>query len=414
MLIKLLLILFEIGFGLKFNIVGTISASELFLLGASVFFIKKRLFHKYPELKTITWLYLGLFASQVLSEVMVGNEIANALKGFAVTIISYLHFIFLFRYLIKDRKHILYIFIGIIACLIIFGTDIGSDTSMEEVLAGEGASFLKFYVVGFVTNGLLILSVMFRQRTVAIVSMLSGAIVLILGARSSGGIIFIMGLIPFLVLGAKRAFTRRQVMRVAVIALVAGYGVYCVYVSKVLAGNITSGNSWQLVETKNPYNPINVLRMGRGETFIGAQAFIDAPLTGHGAWTPDLGWKYHSMQAAMNDSDGDDGATDIIPAHSVLIGAGTNNGILAFLFMGAILWFFIKRGFKLVKNDETYLIIIVFCIFSLIWNGLFSATSIFRNNFPIYFAMILVSYLINNKKNDSRHTDNYSHAGITR
>ncbi|MDR1652550.1 MAG: hypothetical protein LBS01_02640 [Prevotellaceae bacterium] len=399
MLLKLFLILFQIGFGVTLNLVGTISVSEIFLVIASPFFIKPKLFVQYPLLKKISYLYIGLLAAQILSEIFVGSGIANSLKGIAVTVMSYLHFMFLFRYFIKDRKIILWIFIGVIARFAIFGTE--HEGTMDEVLSGEGAIYLKFYVVRFISSGLFIASLFIRQRQIAILSAVIGLIVVILGARSSGGMFAITGIMVYFIIANRRRFTRAQLIRTSVIGLVIGYGFFALYVSNVLNGNITSGNSWQLKRAENPYNPINTLMMGRSETFIGAMAFADAPLFGHGAWSPDPTGKYHRMQLEFVNSNTDVARmeyTDVIPAHSVIIGAGTNNGILAFVFMVAIFYFFISKGIKSVRKNDAFLYVTVAFIFALLWNGLFSPQSHFRFNMPPYFAFLLASYIINSGK----------------
>lgn len=391
---KIILFLLEIGFGVTFNIVGTISISELVLILTAFWYIKKGLFIQYPVLKTITGLYAGLLVSQVIAEYMVGNVLSNALKGFAVTIVSYLHFMFLFRYFVKDRKLIIYALIGMLAQSFIFGSPF--EGNVDEVLEGEGAAFLKFYLAPLIINIILLVSIYLRKRNISLICIFAGLLFVVLGARSSGISILLTGLIAYFIVFARGKMNRKRILIITLMATIVGYGLYAVYVNNVLSGKITAGNSLQLKQVSDPYNPINLLMMGRSETFVGWIAFMDKPLFGHGAWTPDEGWKYHMIQAKLTGSSNNNiyNVTNIIPVHSVIIGSGTQNGILAFLFMVSIFVFFIRNGIKSVHKRDPFLIIILYLIISLLWNGLFSPVSHFRLNMPQEFAFLLASGIL--------------------
>jgi hypothetical protein len=394
---KALILLFEVGFGITFNLIGTISLSELFLLFTSFLFVKKRLFSIYPELRKLAFLYIGLLSAQIISEIIVGNELNNALKGIAVTIVSFFHFIFLFRFFIQDRKYIVYALAGFIIRALLFSKEEGT---IEEVISGENAYFLKFYLVNLITNPLLILSVFaIRKKRMSLVIIFVGSLLVILGARSSGLGFILTGSIAYLVLKYK-TINRKQFIKISVIVAIVGYGLYTIYVNQVLLGKITSGNSWQITLMENPYNPMGLLMMGRTEIFVGWEAFMDEFLFGHGAWAVDRVGKYNALMFVFRNNESADINSNIIPAHSVLIGSGMYNGIFAFLFMFMILYFILKKGFIAISNKDPYLIVIISFIISILWHGLFSPTSHFRSSFPLYFAAILASYLIKNTSNE--------------
>lgn len=396
MIDKIILLLLEIGFGVTFNIVGTISISELALILTSFWYIKKGMFIQYPVLKTITGLYAGLLVSQVIAEYMVGNVLSNTLKGFAVTTVSYLHFMFLFRYFVKDRKLIIYAMLGILARSFIFGTTF--EGNVDEVLEGQGVAFLKFYLAPLIINIVLLISVFSKKKNISILCIAIGVLFVILGARSSGLSILLTGLFGYFVLFARGRFNRKKFIGTTLLVVLLGYGLYTVYVNAVLNGKITAGNSLQLKQAENPYNPINLLMMGRSEAFVGWMAFIDKPLFGHGAWAIDTGGKYRILASKLNNSIYNDGGLDIIPAHSVIIGAGMQNGILAFVFMVSIFIFFIKNGVKSINKKDPFLIIILSFIISLIWNGLFSPVSHFRLNMPLAFAFLLATSVLSERR----------------
>jgi hypothetical protein len=394
---NIFIILFEIGFGLKFEIIGVISLSELFLIFTSVFFIKQRLFRNYPELKKISLLYLGLLCAQIVSEIIVGNDLNNTFKGIAVTVVSYLHFMFLFRFIIKRRNIIVFVLIGMIIQGFAFRAEVsGGSGFFEGVIAGEGGAYLKFYFAPMIINILLVLSVFIRKKRISIIFIFAGSVLVILGARSSGLMTILTGMIAYMGITIK-SINWKRLMMPAIFVVLIGYGAYAVYVNKVLEGEITSGNSQQLTRMNNPYNPFGLLIMGRTEVFVCMEAFMDKFWTGHGAWAKDITGKYNLMIFQFRNSKIANMEKDIIPAHSVLVGAGMQNGVFAFMFMFMILYFFLKRGFMAISKNDPYVVIIVSFMVSILWHGLFSPTSGFRLLFPTYFVMLLTSYLVNKK-----------------
>jgi len=399
-----------IGQGVAFNLIGLITLSEIFLfIYFLVIIFNKKLFEtfkNYPVLKKITWLYLGLLTVQILSEIVISNTFNSALKGIAITVVSYLYFIFLFMFFIKDRQCIIYAFIGTLLCLLIFGSKLGMEGqgTVQEALSGENAKYLKFYLVQFITIPLFIISAFTtKKRRIAIAIVFVGLMLVVLGARSSGGTFALSGMISYFIL-IRNTINQKKIITTLLVVAVAGYGLYVVYVNQVLEGKIIAGNSEQILLLKNPYNPINLLFAGRTEAVVGWQAFMDKPLFGHGSWAVDKTGKYIFLLAKLKKLSNGDAHDDfgIIPSHSVLIGSGVNNGIFAFLFIFAILFFFIKTGFKAINKKDPYISIVIFYIFSLLWVGLFSATPAFKNTMPLAFAFLLASHIINNSKKQEK------------
>ena len=84
----IVILLFELGFGIKFNLIGTISISELLLLFyVPLFVLPKVKWDGTNDIKKITVAYALLLCFQILSEFMVGNDLPSALKGLAITVV---------------------------------------------------------------------------------------------------------------------------------------------------------------------------------------------------------------------------------------------------------------------------------------------------------------------------------------
>ncbi len=391
---SLLLLLFELGFGIKFHIIGEISLSELFLLAyVPLFVLPKVNWKSAKELRLLTWAYLALFVFQVISEYMVGNVLSNALRGLAITVVSYLHFMFLAYLLVRQKSLILVLVLSQIMMKLIFGTDF-EERSVEEIMEGEAAAYLKFYLAPLTILVFLFASIIFyRHRNFTLLFSALGCLFILLGARNSGGMALAAGLITYIL--EHRAFikSRKKQWLSFAIACALGYGFYVYYVNQVLSGVITSGNSRQLFLCENPYNPLELLMAGRSEMWVGWQAFMDKFWFGHGAWPYDPSGKYQRMMYAMHDEmrklplD----TNYLIPSHSVLVGCGMMNGVFAFLAMAYIVFFFLKRGvLSFVRCEKAYKLVLVYYVFNLLWTTLFSPQSHFRLSMPIAFAIIFV------------------------
>lgn len=397
---KILLFLFELGFYIKFNIVGEISISELYLIFTFPFWIRKIKWGECKELKTITTMYVVLFLAQVVSEFFVSNGLSSSMKGIAITVVSYLHFMFLFRMLREKLSLLVVMVLSQIFAAVVFGTWV-EDASSDEILAGEAATYLKFYIAPLVLNILTLISLLYPRRAVSQMFVFVGLSIVVLGARSMGGIIAVCGIIAYLM--ERNFFVRNKSLLVAssVIVLVVGYFFYVTYVNKVLAGEITSGNSKQLFRCSNPYNPIELLMAGRSEVWVGWQAFMDKPLFGHGAWALDETGKYTIMAYELHDEvfkGFKPGVRYLIPGHSVVITAGLWNGAIAFITMSAICLFFFIRGVRtLPKCDRRYILYLSASVIQLFWVALFSPQSHFRLSMPLYFASVFAIYLTYSK-----------------
>ena len=388
-----ILVLFELGFSLKFNLIGEISISELFLLFyVPTVILPKVCWKSSKDLRNITIAYIILLLFQVLSEYMVGNELTNSLKGIAITVVSYFHFIFLIYYLSRWKKLILVLLLSQIF-MRLFSEVAVEEQTIEDVIHGEAAAYLKFYISPIVILISLCLSVMLTTKKFPLLFSFLGVILVVLGARSSGGMAFVAGLVTYMISHRLVFRNKKRFIISLVILCVIAYSCYVYYVNQVLSGAITSGNNRQLFLCENPYNPLELLMAGRSEMWVGWQAFMDKFWFGHGAWPYDSTGKYQRMMYAMHDelSKFTLNTHYLIPSHSVLVGSGMMNGVFAFVTMAYILYFFIKRGvLSFIHCERKYKLVLVYYVFDLLWTAFFSPQSHFRLSMPIAFAIIFV------------------------
>lgn len=384
---------FQLGQGITFNMGGVMSVGWILALGYTCLFLFKSPLFKIKEFQYISKLYLLLILFQILAEFMAGNTFNNGIKGVAINVVSYTSFFFLLNLFIKDPKLIVWTFVGSILRIIIFGKE--SESTAEEALAGEDATFLKFYLGPIIIYFMLILSVFFQKKTFTYIFMYTGLFFIVAGARSLGLITFLIGAFIWFVRFKKKNVTV-VLKKYALIFVAIFYGLYCIYASNVMNGTITAGNNTQLTNSDNPYNPLEIIKYSRTDTWVAVNAFIDKPLWGHGSWATDPGFKYHMMIAELKKGDFNiNNVTNLIPGHSVIFGKGAYSGIFVMFLTILIIYFFVKRAFLLQNNDSVYIFILMYCMYSLIWNSLFSPVGHLRDSFPLYFAFIYVCWLNN-------------------
>lgn len=395
------LLLFELGFGVKLNFIGMISISELFLiLFVPLFILPKVRWRKANELRHLTVAYILLFVFQIISEFIVGNGISSSLKGLAITVVSYFHFMFLCFYLSRQKFLILVLIVSQIIMKLIFGADV-AEQSVEDMLQGEGATYLKFYIAPLLISIFLAVSIIFKHKSFSVIFSLLGVVLIFLGARSSGGLALLTGLVAYMLEHRIFTFNKKVLVLSTVFLCAIAYSFYAYYVSRVLAGEITSGNSWQIFLCKNPYNPLELLFVGRSETWVGWQAFMDKFWFGHGAWPYDTTGRYQRMMLAMHDELSTISRNQIsfhylIPSHSVLVGSGMMNGIFAFLAMAYIVFYFLRKGASaFVKCENKYKLVLIYNVLELFSIMLFAPQSHFRQTMPVAFAIIFVLSMSN-------------------
>lgn len=400
MWINLLILFLQLGELIEIQMVGTISAAGIFFIlwfGYNVVSGRWSAELRSRMLQKISTLYLWLFIFQFVSEILVGNDVSNAMKGLAVTVLSYMKLMCLWSIVKNDGRRITWLF----TCMVISGAISflymsDSEFVMDSLIKGSEYTIFKFKIAPLLGELLVVFSLLkFGKGNIALLSMITGALCAVLGARSTGLMIFLTGFIVFIINHMNRVITKRQIITWSLSGSLVLYCFFALYVTTVLNGTIVGGNSKdQFARVVNPYNPINILLSGRTESPASLAAISDRPFTGFGAWAEDPGFKYHSIQA---NAQGEafimrDNISTLIPAHSVVLQTGVHEGIFAMTIMICILYFFIKRGAKSINKNNIYNYLAVYCIMQLLWNGLFSPVSHFRNGFPIYFCCCLFSY----------------------
>ena len=130
----------------------------------------------------------------------------------------------------------------------------------------------------------LAVSIIYRYMYFSLLFSLLGVVLVLLGARSAGTLSLLSGLVAYMLEHRVFTYNKKTLTMSVAIVFVLGYTFYAYYVSRVLSGEITSGNSSQVFLCNNPYNPLELLMAGSAEAWVGWQAFMDRCWFGHGCW----------------------------------------------------------------------------------------------------------------------------------
>lgn len=395
---KIIFILAIIFMGVRINLVGSISLTEIFVLLYSPYMFIAFKKNKIPYLNIICILFMVLITVQILSEFVIGNSLVNALKGIASTMMAWLLFLFFLEKLCKDYSLMKWIPVAGLISLLLFGDQFGFAEAGQD-------SYFKFYlspIIGFIVCLLSLLQYPLIKRYIIIIFFIASLFIIIGGARSLGFSFLFSALMCFLYKWYK-TFNIRRILPGAICIIIAFQLFYALlYVPKVSSGEWGSDqNRMQLARIDNSKNVLLMLFSARADFYVSYLAFLDKPLWGHGAWAKDENLKYTKIQTNLFPKENippqirinrDD--ERLIPVHSVVMGMGTRNGIFAFLVFLVIFILMYYIGIKALFPESPYNIYLIFTLVESFQHLLFGPMAILKNNGSLAFATFLMLFCL--------------------
>ena len=390
MLIGLFVFLIEAGFGFY---LGPLPVSEWFLY---IFFIYK--FNDFKsifitgELKFVFKIFSLLLLAQLSVDLIHQSGYFYVLKGADSIIMSVLHMFFLYYYLRRNPKLLVYALVGAcVTTLYSAQTLMGIDsTDYSDALGGSDAPLLKFIVAPIVSYGVCIASFVTKKNKWMLIGIfLLGLLFVVAGARSFGLILLITTI--FILISMNKYISGRRLRLIFLGLLFVCYGGYVIYVNNVLNGNIVSGNNTQILELEDPYNPASLLIYGRPEVYVEAKAFAGSPLIGYSSHPLDKTGKYRSLIAKIKtESTMPVFVKDAtIPAHSIVFDMGLFYGIFALLLMSYFTFKILKSGIYCLPSTNN-IIALSFALAFILWNSFFSPVGHLKWTFPLFYVIILL------------------------
>lgn len=269
-------------------------------------------------------------------------------------------------------------------------------------IQGEEFGYWKFQVYPRIVSLVLMLYLFLCnkkmiEKSAPMFFFLVGVLGLLTGARSSSLGVLFASIFSFLLQRSKKVSLSR-VKYIVISGVLCLYGFYVLfYVPRVLDGKVDAGNSSQLVVVRNPYNPLNLIMMGRTDAIVPFIAFLDNPITGWGWMSSDPNGKYNKLfyqlreNVGLTNFDVDQNRTEknYIRGHSVIGYYICSYGIVVLLlFIYLISSFFVPFYKSLVFRDE-YMIYRLVLVSNIMWNLMFSPCSHLKFGIPCSIAILL-------------------------
>ena len=388
---KYLILLLSFFSPMIINIGGEVSPSFLFILVTIPFWYKYLDFKNDLVLKDFAPLFFIIIGVQLIWMLFTKVDLFLQVKGLLITVSGLLQFSFYYFVYRNNIGAIKWAALGTFLSSFIF-------TNVLAEIAGGEFGMWKFQIFPRLVSGSVLFYLWFCDKKwikdlSPIMLIVIGGIGLMTGARSSGLAPFSAGLFTLILLRSKniKLGKIKMYMLIGVLLL---YGAYAlIYVPNVQNGNITGGNTKQLNATENPYNPINLLIIGRTDAIVPFIAFADKPLTGWGYNTKDPNGRYHRLLAEIGNKKEKrqiyKNLSSYIPGHSVLGYYSCSYGIVVFITLVLLLYRTWKYVYMSLLVNNKYLLYRLFCFITLTWNFLFSPISHFKW-LPSTIAVVVV------------------------
>jgi O-antigen ligase len=149
-----------------------------------------------------------------------------------------------------------------------------------------------------------------------------------------------------------------------------------------------------------------VLLGGRSEVLSSVIAIKDSPLLGHGSWAKNCKYTDILMEIKrrLGYVPGAENDDCLIPAHSIILGAWVEAGVL-----GVILWLWVsfltvKTLIAVFQKSTKLATLVIFFGFLLLWDLAFSPYGAERRFITTFFVVVLITALnwIQKESNDSQ------------
>lgn len=372
---------------------GEMSVSFLFITITTPFWFKWKYLDRDRTLAKTVKLIGVLIGIQCLWAVFHSyTDAFTQLKGIMVTAYGLIQFLFYYLAASYNQGIIKWYVLGSFISSFFFFDMI----ALREAEIVEEYTLWKFQIYPRIIMAMLSIYLFFWKneiikRYIEILFIAVGLLGLATGSRSAGLPPLIAGTIVLLVKNSK-SLDLSMVRSRLVIGAIVLYALYAlIYVPNVLNGSISGGNSEQLREAKDPYNPLYLLMIGRSDAIIPFVAFFDKPFWGWGYNTKDPDNKYHRINASFkqNKFNIEHVTNNNIPGHSIWGYYSCSYGVLAFIVFILLIRIIIKKYSLFLKHPDETTLYASYLLFALFWSMLFSPMPTFKLTWTVNLAFYL-------------------------
>jgi len=375
------------------ELIGRLMLAEIIALINLPFINIKKLVKKYEGLKIVLSSLAVLLVALILSDIINKSTPSDFLRGWSVIIFSMISTIFFVNHLSKNPNAVIYYLFALFMVRMIFGE---GDLNLAQWEIDT--NYFKVRFVGFLNPAIMLIGYYLykKDRTLFsnILFMLYGVVCIIMDARSNG-LIFIISSFLLYLKTTKIKFTRARILSFSLVSIIILYMGYVFYVDQVLNNGLGGNNArTQLSLASNPYNPFELLYYGRSQIFISLEAISERPILGYGSWAKDRTGEFARFSAQLSNINYIPNDRYWIPSHSLIFTAWLYAGIVGFASVVFMLLQLFKQSIKIFAigtKNSLYPIIIVLSV-DMLWTLFFSPFGLLRTTFPVFAAIIIISY----------------------
>lgn len=379
------------------EVLGRLYLTDLLLAGLLLFLLLhsgRRLSARLP-CTAILLLVLWLLA-QVVTDLIRGSVFHDYARGWAMIGFTLLNFCSLYLLLAGKPKRLVLFAAG--AAL---GQIAGYFIAPSEYALGEpwkfgygtGVSWLLVLLAVGLAKGRR-----FGRLWPAAVLLLVALLNIFMGFRSAGGVAFLTAcyLAAQALRGTRSTATRlrpRQLFVLGAFAVLGAWGVLQLYEYSVEAG-------WLGAKARQKYEmqasgKYGMLLGGRSEILVSSLAVLESPVIGHGSWAKDCRYAslYVELKREAGYFPGEEGEQCLIPAHSHLMGAWVQAGVLGAIFWLWVLTLPVQTLARLYTTRERFTPLVALLAFLLLWDIFFSPFGGDRRFMTPFYIVLMMSYL---------------------
>lgn len=395
-----LIYMIAVGFGwaLTLELQFRTYLAEVVVLALLPFLRWQVLFAEYRALPRVLMCLALWIVAIVISDLFNQTDPMNTFRAVSTPLLASASLVFALACIHRQPSSLVGFFLGTALGKLLFGEPFyGPEWAARSIDLGNlfELNYFKARIEPFLTPVLLVGFAWFGhnkpQRVILPASMI-GATYILLDSRSAG-LFFLVSSLMFLLIKKGRRFSPAAVVGGGVLMCGVLYALFVVYVDYTLRNNVTSQTGRQLAQVENPYNPVELLRVGRPEWTAMPSAIAERPVMGWGAWAEDTRNHFNFMQArstgVIYEGVEQFAGTTYIPAHSTVGAAWMWSGLLGLVAMISLGIVLVQLGVAASSHRTVMLFITLFLSAHMAWAFFFSPPQSVRTQFPIAMAMLI-------------------------
>ncbi len=350
--------------------------------------------NRLPELRSVLIGFGILFCSLLISDTINASSQNDSLRGLASVLFALISTIFLTGHMRRSAYAPHIFLVGTALSSVIFFV---GELDLSAQL--ENTNYFKVRFVPILVPIVAVGATIFwgtNRILSATLFFVTGAIFFAFDARSMGAVLVLAsGLLAVQIIGFRPKFV--QIFIIAVIGTGAAYAGYVYYVDAVLNHGFGGTNAQQLARLDNPYNPFELLLVGRPELRVTAAAVSDNPIVGHGSWAKDKTGEYWWLLLTSTGTEYRDLSFDyekgMIPAHSVILTAWLWAGIGGLLGILIVYWTVLRIFLNTFWINSKLAPVLCLYFLDISWAFCFSPFGHIRTSFPFVIAIFITAAL---------------------